>query len=328
MKSRDILVSLVCIIQELDREALEKYIEEVIAVLGQHYEQYEVILIDNVLRISGDELKTLLSRQKGMRCLRLSRSMDVELALTAGLDSSIGDIIVTTVASWDPVNLIPLIVDRCKEKNMVILGSVPPTEKMEGILTEIFKKLFYRFCHSVLKLNLPRNTTYFIGFHRKALTHIARTHDRLRSVKALTNYIGLSWEFFNYRFLETRPKRKFRTFWEALNSSIDVIVTQSTRPLRFVSGGAFGLALSNLLYIAYVVIVFCFKVDVAKGWSTTSLQLSSGFAIIGLSLSVATEYLARLLQETMDRPLYYINEEINSKESIVGSEIKNVVKIS
>jgi hypothetical protein len=74
-----------------------------------------------------------------------------------------------------------------------------------------------------------------------------------------------------------------------------------------------------------VFLINLFKRDVAAGWTTLSLQNAGMFFLLFLILAVVTEYVGRILNETRERPLYYIAEEANSSVLIAGRDRRNVV---
>jgi hypothetical protein len=123
-----------------------------------------------------------------------------------------------------------------------------------------------------------------------------------------------------------RPPRE--GLFHAANTAIAVIVGNSTRPLRMVGWLALAAAFLNLLYIAYVFAVRMLKTRVAEGWMTLSLQNAGMFLLLFLILAVVTEYVGRILDETRDRPLYYIAEEANSSVMVPSAERRNVVRES
>src|SRR5207342_2242460 len=99
---------------------------------------------------------------------------------------------------------------------------------------------------------------------------------------------------------------------EAIRLAINIVVSNTTRPLHLASYG--GLALSGLylFYIGYTFLVYAFKTRVAEGWVTLSAQTAVAFFFLFLMLTVLSEYLSSLIEQTRERPLYYIVEERNS----------------
>ena len=107
-----------------------------------------------------------------------------------------------------------------------------------------------------------------------------------------------------------------------------MVISYSTQPLRWVSW--LGLLASglNLLYMVYVLATYLLRSRVAEGWTTLSLQASGMFFLLFLCLSVLSEYVGRILEESRDRPLYHVLEERNSNVLLANRDRTNIVKES
>ena len=106
---------------------------------------------------------------------------------------------------------------------------------------------------------------------------------------------------------------------------MNVIVANSTNPLRLVSLLGLLAAGLNLLYALYVIVVYLVKKDVAPGWATLSLTMSSMFFLLFVSLAVISEYVGRILMENHNRPAYFLLDEKNSNVVLDEDAMKNVI---
>ncbi len=131
-----------------------------------------------------------------------------------------------------------------------------------------------------------------------------------------------------YRPISRSGRSPRESLFDAADTALAVIVGNSTRPLRMVGWIALGASFLNLVYIGYVFAVRIFKTRVAEGWMTLSLQNAGMFLLLFLILAVVTEYVGRILDETRERPLYYIAEEANSSVMVPSAERRNVVRES
>ena len=115
---------------------------------------------------------------------------------------------------------------------------------------------------------------------------------------------------------------------EGVERGVSLIVTNSTRPLRYVALLGLLASLLNALYLVYVLVIALFKAHVAEGWITQSASVSGMFLFLFLILSVLAEYVGRLLEESRDRPLYFVAEERQSSVLIADATRRNVVNES
>src|SRR5207244_1834823 len=105
-----LFVSVVCRLRD-ERALVESLLEDLTRVLRANYENWEIVLVDDGSRDGTTaRVKELLGRYEGVRLLRLSRAFGLDVAITAGLESAIGDVVVTLSAETDPPDLIPQLV--------------------------------------------------------------------------------------------------------------------------------------------------------------------------------------------------------------------------
>jgi hypothetical protein len=106
---------------------------------------------------------------------------------------------------------------------------------------------------------------------------------------------------------------------------VELLMTFSIHPLRWVSLLGLMAGFVNLLYLGYVVAVYFLKKDVAEGWTTLSFQQGVMFFLIFVILTLLTEYVGRILDQSRDQPLYFVSEEQNSSVLISDTTRRNIV---
>ena len=324
-KTSDCFVSVVAPLSN-DADIVEDFVTETTQILREHYANYELVLVDDgstdeTVRVVGD----LLNQYESIRLISLSRSFGQEIAIAAGLDSVIGDFIVVMQPDSDPPALIPEIAERSRRGAEIVYG-IRKQRAPEPPLIRLGVRLYYWLVNRVLGLHLPKNTSDFRVFSRQSMNAILQIKDRLRYLKTFSSYVGYATQPFEYLPIQRREKPRSRSLLESVNLAISVIVSNTTRPLRFVSWLGLLVSCLNVAYAAYVVAVYFFlRGEVVAGWATRSLQTSGMFFVLFVILTILCEYIDRLLGETQDRPLYYILEERNSSVLIRDVDRKNVV---
>ncbi len=319
-----IFVSVVCRLHD-ERGLVESLVADVTCVLRESYENYELVLVDDGSTDgTSAQVKALLGQYECVRLLRLSRNFGLDIALTAGLETAIGDYVVTMSAETDPPQLIPRLVELAQRENAAVYG-VALQRAPRGFLHRQGARLFHWACKELFDLPLLPNSTQLRALSRQAVNAIVEIKDNYRYLRALTPYIGYQTRTLEYQPISRGGRGARESLFEAVDTAIAVVVSNSTRPLRFVSWLAVAASVLNLAYILYVFFVNLFKRNVAEGWTTLSLQNAGMFFLLFLILAVVTEYVGRILSETRDRPLYYIAEEANSSVLVPGKERRNVV---
>ena len=311
-----------------DADIIAAFIRETIPVLRKHYTNYELVLVDDgSLDKTVDIITSLLTEYEGIRLLRLSREFGEEIAISAGLDSVIGDFSVVMIPHMDPPEVIPELVQRCIEGADVVFG-VRRTREKESWLVTKSEVVFYWYCHKYLKLDLPHNSTQFHCLSRQAVNAIIQIKDSHRYLRLFSSFVGYEHQEFLYDPINRNGKMWPRSFLKSLNDAVSLVIENSVHPLRMVSWLGLIAAAGNLLYVAYIFAVYFLKDFIAEGWITLSLQNAGQFFLISVILTALCEYTGRMLNRLRDRPLYYLRGERNSSVLLVDTERSNVVEDS
>jgi glycosyltransferase involved in cell wall biosynthesis len=321
----DVFVSVVAAVRN-DAVIVQDFIRETLTVLDGTCAYYELLLIDDGSTDGTvQRVQDLLDTLPCIRLIRLSRHFGDEIAVYAGLESAIGDYVVTLMPATDPPSLIPELVETVMRSGGIVIG-VRNSARREPFTSRLGAKLFYAICNRFLGLEVPEQSTHFRALSRRALNALLQIKDKYRYMKVFSTYIGYQHQTFAYgpaaRPGSAAPQRGFRT---SVNLAVNVMVANSTRLLRLVTGLGVVASGLNLLYMLYIVGIALFKKHVAEGWITLSAQNAGMFFFICIILSVLGEYIGRILAETQDRPLYYVMEERSSAVLVLEPQQKNVV---
>jgi glycosyltransferase involved in cell wall biosynthesis len=327
MTPRDGIVSVVAPVRNAS-DHVQAFIEETVAVLAEAYASYELIVVDDGSTDGTvDIVQDLLEVHPGIRLICLARSFGEDVAMTAGLEAVIGDVVVTMSPATDPPELIPTLIDRVHDTTRIAVGT-RVNRADESFGSRVGAALFYRLAHRLLGVRLPPDATQFRAMDRRALTALLRIKDRQRHLRVLTLQTGYAFETMPYAPIRRTPRLRGRSFLDALSLAIDMSVALGRRPLRIVSILGLVGSLANVVYATYVIVIFLFKGQVAEGWTTLSLEISVMFFLLFGLLAVLSEYIGHILFEIKDRPLYQVGEEYSSSITIPDAERLNVIASS
>jgi dolichol-phosphate mannosyltransferase len=110
----------------------------------------------------------------------------------------------------------------------------------------------------------------------------------------------------------------------SLNYIIDLVLSNSSRPLRITSLVGLMASFISLAYFMYIIIIATFKENIVEGWLTTNVIMTMMFLMQFFVLTILSEYIARILDETRDEPLYFIEEESTSKTTTYKQITDNI----
>lgn len=327
MDKQDIFVSAVAILH--DQAAIAgPFAREAADLLARHYTNFEVVILDNGSRdATAATVQPLLQSIRCLRYVRLSRPMESETAFTAALDAAIGDFVVTLNPEFDPTDEIPALVERCRGGSDVVLG-VDADPRRHGPIYRTLREGFFAAARRMVGVELPRGTTGFRALSRHAVNALTQFRQRRRYFALVASAIGFEPATHPYKRISRTGAKPDSSLWKAARIGIGLVVHNSTLPLRLASVTGLIGSLLSFLYSFYVLGIFFFKRDVAPGWTTLSLQVSGLSFLAFVVLALLGEYMARLLEESSDRPLYYVREEKSSSVPIAEPGRRNVMDSS
>src|ERR1700692_2460135 len=130
MREREIFISVVLRVRDAERFIVNA-LERLVTVMEASFSYYEIVIIDDA-SIDGTRacIASVQACARNIQLYSLARRRGDNIALTAGLDHAIGDMIVMLDPLLDPPELIPTLVQRALDGAEVVYGL--PKERMEG----------------------------------------------------------------------------------------------------------------------------------------------------------------------------------------------------
>jgi dolichol-phosphate mannosyltransferase len=311
MIHKDIFLSVVapCYNEEA---VVGEFITRTINVLEENFRNYELLLVDDGSKDATISKIAEFQRQNSnIRLIRLSRNFGKEAAVTAGLEHSMGDIVVMIDSDLqDPPALIPKLIAKLDEGYDVV-SAEHTARKKEGWLKKITSRLFYRIATHMTGLVIPDSVGDFRVMRRKVVNAIISVKDNVRYMKMIYAYVG----FRNSTVLYEREPRfagvtKYN-YPRLINAAFDAIISFSDSPLRYISImciSVAGFAFALSVYVIFHKIFAGNAASIASGWTSLVVLISTLFCLLFVFMAVISEYISRILRESKQRPLYFAEE--------------------
>jgi glycosyltransferase involved in cell wall biosynthesis len=288
---------------------LHRRLTDVLEPLGP----YEIVLVDDGSSDgSWDTLLELAARDPHLRLLRLSRNFGHQAALSAGLDAARGEAIVLMDADLqDPPELIPQLVAKWRE-GFDVVYAIRGEREGEPRLRLASISLFYRLLYRITPTEIPQNAGDFRLLSRRAADAITAMPERARFLRGMTSWIGFRQTGVQYT-REARyageskyPPRKL------IRLAFDGITSFSTAPIKLVTALGFALVVFCVGVLAWTLYVRFFTSHHPQGWTSVIAVVLLLGGVQLLSLGVIGQYVARIFDETKQRPLYLVDEVVES----------------
>ena len=323
--NQDILVSVIAPVYN-EEECIKKYVSETLQVLKDNYLNYELILVDDGSTDNSRKyIKEIQNNTENIRLLSLSRNYGREIAITAGLESSIGDYVVLMDSDLqDPSDLIPKLVDKAISGFDVVYAA-RASRSGESSFKKISSKYFYRIATKMTGFNIPDDAGEFRVFSRRVVNSINQLKEQNRYMKMLYAYVGFSSTGIPFERKERYAGKTKYSYSKLINASLDAIISFSNKPLRIVSIFCMSLSLVLLISTVFVSIYkLVYSNNIVEGWASTIVIVNFLFSILFIFLAIISEYVGRVLIESKNRPLYYIKEEsasLNLKDNNIVDDL-------
>ncbi len=278
------------------------FLPELIGVAEGMFESWEVIVVLNGSPDGTERaIRETAKASPGVILITLAWQHDEELAMLAGTDFAIGDLIYeieSTYRDW-PVEILATLYEKCLAGNDIV-SAVPDRPLSLG------SKVFYYLLRKVSYLNLELTTEELRLVSRRSLNAVLSAKETTRYRKALYKSSGFQCATVTYKPLHEKRKRPQDTLLKRIGTAFDVLISFSS------FGYNIGILFSVLFLILsigigiFAVEWYLVRKEIASGWTTLSLFLSFGFSGIFLVLGLLGKYLSIALIELQQRSPYRV----------------------
>jgi len=306
-----------------EEESVALYLKTTCSVLEAADMDFEIVFInDGSSDATLPRLMALADADKRVRIVNLSRNFGKELALTAGIDHAIGDVLVPMdVDLQDPPEVIPNFLGKWREGYDVVYG-VRSCRRHDSLAKRTTAAMFYGIFNRLSNLQVPGNAGDFRLIDRRVADIIRQMPERNRFMKGLFAWVGFKSVGVPYE----RPPRaagitKWGS-WRLWNFALDGLFSFSTLPLRVWTYIGAIVAFLSFSYGSFIVILaLTLGIDIPGYASLLTVVLFLGGLQL-LSIGVLGEYLGRLFIEVKGRPLYVVDSTYPPDLSAQATPIK------
>ncbi|GAA0410316.1 glycosyltransferase family 2 protein [Paenibacillus motobuensis] len=274
---------------------------------------YELVFVndgskDRTLGIL-DELARL---DEHVRIVNFARNFGHQAAVTAGINSSRGDCVVIIDADLqDPPEVIHQMLEKWEEGYEVVYGK-RRKRKGETLFKLASAALFYRFLQRMSDTDIPRDTGDFRLIDRKVVHVFNRMTERNKFIRGIVSWIGFNQTYVEYDRNERMAGTTKYPLRKMLAFASDGIFSFSSKPLKLITRMGMLTVLLALVVLVYSLCAKLFDLpEVERGWTSIMMAITLFSGVQMLSLGVMGEYIARIYDESKNRPQYIVRETVH-----------------
>ena len=277
----------------------------------QGLESYELILVDDG---SGDDswdiCKEIAERDKNVRLIKLSRNFGSHAACYAGMTICTGDCaVIKSADSQEPSSLILAMYERWEQGNHVVLAVREGRE--DSFSQRAFAKIYYSLVRRFISKNMPKAGFDCYLIDRRAIEALKLLDERHSAITLQILWTGFKTATVSYTRIARQKGKSRWTLSKKIKLVLDSFVSFSPAPVRFVEWLGVLFAIVAVIWgTALIVFRLSGAIDVA-GWTTLMVIVLFSSGMIMLSLGILGEYIWRTLDVAQNRPVYFVEEEVN-----------------
>jgi len=254
-------------------------------------------------------------KDKRVRLLALSRNFGHQAALSAGMDASQGDIVITMDGDGQhPPEMIPQLVELVEHGYDVV-----QTQREDQAQPASFKKwtsiLFYRLINVISGTRVLPGTADFRALSRQAVDALKAMPEYHRFLRGMVSWIGFSTVILPYQPSERISGVSKYSLGKMFRLAMDAMFSFSLVPLYLglsLGGVLLCLAVFEMIYVLSFWITGQTS-NLAPGWSSLMFVILIVGGMLMVLMGFIGVYVGYIFQEVKRRPIYIIKKGEDSK---------------
>ena len=287
---------------------VQKVYDRLKSVQSSFQAPFEIIFVnDGSVDGSMDIMKRLAASDRNVKVIELSRNFGHQIAIKAGLGFVSGDAAVIMDADLqDPPELIEKMAAKWREGYQVVYG-VRKTRR-EGLALRLLYLAFYRLLRALSHVTIPLDAGDFSLIDKKVVDILAAMPERHPFIRGLRSWVGYSQTGIEYDRRERIGGKTKYNFFRLVKLALDGILSFSNVPLRMAAIS--GFVVSGIA-VLLIISLFIKRLPVP---GTTLIAVTVLFlgGVQLITIGILGEYIARIHEESKDRPQFLIKSKINA----------------
>ena len=132
--------------------------------------------------------------------------------------------------------------------------------------------------------------------------------ERHRFLRGMVSWIGFERTYVPFHAPPRRDGESKYTTFKMIGLALDAVFSFSAAPMRIATRVGLGLFVPGSLYFVYILLRYVTMNDFVRGWGSLicTLMIIGGIQLV--FIGIIGEYLARIFEESKQRPLYFFKQ--------------------
>lgn len=297
-----------------EEKVVEECYKRLSTILSCQKINYEIIFVNDGSKDATEEILLQIAKiDAKVKVINFSRNFGHQAAVTAGIFNSTGDAVVIIDADLqDPPSLIPEMV-YLWEKGYDIVYAKRKKRIGETKFKLLTAKYFYKFLNYMSDIDIPKDTGDFRLIDRQVVEAFKNMPERNRFIRGMMSWLGFNQTYIEYERDERFAGETKYPIKKMIKFASDGIFSFSTKPLRLINKLGFITVIISLVLIIYSFYIKLTGKYAISGWASLMIAITFLGGIQLLSVGILGEYIARIYDESKNRPLYIIKNKRNER---------------
>ena len=293
-----------------EQENLPDLRERLVTALGKVEGGYEVVFVDDGSTDgSVDLVRGWIAAGDPVRLVKLSRNFGMEIAMSAGIDHARGEFTVLMHADLqDPPELIPDMLALAREGADVVYAR--RIGRNESRLKIALATGFYTLMHRIARVPYQGQAGDFRMMSRRVVDTLKRMPERRRFLRGMVAWVGFNQVPIEYA-RAGRLHGRGASYRALLRLAAEALASFSDVPLNLAA--YFGLivaAVSGAVALVLLALAIVGQATSDTVWILITVLFLGGVQLI--TVGILGRYLARVHAEALGRPLYLVDEVVET----------------
>ncbi|HDR7623053.1 TPA: glycosyltransferase family 2 protein [Bacillus mycoides] len=308
-----------------EEEVAQECYNRLKSVMLQNNINYEFVFVnDGSTDRTMEILSEIAANDYRTKIVNFARNFGHQVAVTAGIAAAKGDAIVIIDADLqDPPEVIPELIAKWEEGYEVVYAK-RKQRKGETWFKLLTAKYFYKFLNYMSDIDIPKDTGDFRIIDRKVADVFNQMTERNRFIRGMMSWVGFRQTYVEYERDERFAGETKYPLKKMIKFASDGIIAFSTKPLRIVMSLGLLSVLISIAVLLYTITVKIIGNDTQTGWASIMVAITFFSGIQLLGLGIVGQYIARIYDESKNRPIYIVKETINVAEDETAQKKETV----
>lgn len=274
---------------------------------------YEIIFVnDGSPDKTWQEIERLCESETRVKWVNLSRNFGKELAITAWLEHTQGDAVITLDADGQhPVEKIPDFIHEWNEGHEIVYNRRPEIHGASW-LKKWTSKMFYRMFNAISEFKIEPRTTDYRLLDRAVVDAYLRFSEKNRMYRWLVDWLGFSKKALVFDAKDRMHGEASYTYKMLFRLALHSLTSFSFFPLKLVGYMGFLIVVAGGITLFFQ---FIDKLGITSfGFSNIGIVIVINTIMVGIvlmSLGLIGIYIANIHEEVIGRPLYIVKKKRN-----------------